>query len=307
MVMMYYRVKERLLQLKQFKFTKKKITISEAKSQVLKKVRNMKYFGDIEYAESDGHIMYDVHDIALSLVSEFSIGGGSPNVCTGNFLSNGNFIVANYKSDGNCFIYNKDWQSTEVIDGLRYPVEAIQAGVELLVTCYGTQSIEVFSVDDLRKLRSVNINEAVHGITKHNGACYVACGSKIIKIDMSGKKLRKYKVEGSNNIYISATRDGRLVYSNLSLNTVTAITDQGDTVWQYKHLKMKQPHGLDVDSVGNIFVAARGSDNIHVLSGAGTLLRIIEDILLPVFIKLMEERGICCVCSNFKIVRVYKL
>ncbi|XP_056003407.1 uncharacterized protein LOC130049596 [Ostrea edulis] len=306
MVMTYYRVKERLLQLEQFKFTKKQITISERKSQVLKEVRNMESFGDIEYAESDFRITYDVHDIALSLVSEFSIDGGNPNVWTGNFLSNGNFVVANCKSNGTCFIYNKDWKSTEVIDGLSTPFKAIKAGEELLVTCYGTKSIEVYSASDLHKLRSININEYVYGITKHNGACYVACGNKIIKIDMSGKKLKEYKVEWGT-INISTTQHGHLVYSNHPRNRVTAITDQGDTVWQYTHLKMIEPHGLDVGYIGNIFVAARGSDNIHVLSGAGSLIRIIEDIPQPVFIKLMEERSMCCVCSGCKIMKVYKL
>ncbi|XP_056003406.1 uncharacterized protein LOC130049595 [Ostrea edulis] len=307
MVAMYCRVKERLLQLKQFKFTKKQITISETKSQVLKEVRNMKSFGDIKYAESDRHVTYDVHDIALSLVSEFSIGGGNPNVYTGNFLSNGNFIVGDSISNGRCLIYNKDWQSTGVIDGLSNPFEGIQVGEELIVTCGGTRSIEVFSASDLHKLRSININEHVYGITKHNGACYVACGSKIIKFDISGKNLKEYKAGGGRNINISATKDGHLVYSSWFLNTVTAITDQGDTVWQYKHLKMKEPRGLDVDSVGNIFVAARGSDNIHVLSGAGSLVRIIEDIPKPVFIKLMEERSMCCVCSGCKVLKIYKL
>ncbi|XP_056004091.1 tripartite motif-containing protein 45-like [Ostrea edulis] len=149
MVMTYYRVKERLLQLKQFKCTKKQITISEVKSQILKEVRNMESFGDIEYAESDFRITYDVNDIALSLVNEFSIDGENPIVWTGHFLSNGNFVFADYIPDGRCFIYNKDWKSTEVIDGLSYPFEAIQAGEELLVTCDGTKSIEVFSLSDL--------------------------------------------------------------------------------------------------------------------------------------------------------------
>ncbi|XP_056003393.1 uncharacterized protein LOC125662149 [Ostrea edulis] len=277
MVMTYYRVKERLLQLKQFKCTKKQITISQ------KKVTS------------------------FERINEFSIDGENSIVWTGNFLSNGNFVFADYIPDGRCFIYNKDWKSTEVIDGLSYPFEAIHSGEELLVTCDGTKSIEVFSLSDLHKLQSININKTVYGITKLNGACYVGCGNKIIKLNLSGEKLKEYKVEGNYNIHISTTKDGHIVYSNCSLNTVTAITDQGDTVWQYKHIKMKVPRGLDVDSVGNIFVAARGSDNIHVLSGAGSLIRIIEDIPQPMFIKLMEERSICCVCSNREIMKVYKL
>jgi hypothetical protein len=127
-----------------------------------------------------------------------------------------------------------------------------------------------------------------------------------MKIDMNGEVLKEYETEGNNN-HIRATYDGHLVYSNWHLHTVTAITDQGNTVWQYTHPRMKQPYGLDVDSVGNIFVAAIGSDNIHVLSGVGGLIRIIEDVSHPLFIKLMEERNICCVYSNFRSMKVYKM
>ena len=77
--------------------------------------------------------------------------------------------------------------------------------------------------------------------------------------------------------------------------------------WQYKNPRLKVPRGLEIDCVGNIFVAARGSDNIHVLSVAGSLIRIIEDVPKPVFIKLMEERRMCCVCSNYKVLKVYAM
>jgi hypothetical protein len=70
---------------------------------------------------------------------------------------------------------------------------------------------------------------------------------------------------------------------------------------------MKQTRRIDVHSVGNIFVAATGSDNIHMLSGADALIRVIEDIPQPVFIRLMEKRGLCCVCSNFNSIKVYRI
>ncbi|XP_048765013.2 uncharacterized protein LOC125672841 [Ostrea edulis] len=307
MVMTYHRVKEKILQLKRFEFKKKRLLISETTSQVLKECRSMEYFGNVEYSESDHDITYNVHEIALSFVSEFNFAGENLNVHTGNFLSKDTFAVTDYTPEGHCLIYSKEWKSVEVIDGMGYPFEVMQAGEELFVTDYSTKSIEVFSAYALHKLRSININETVYGITNCNGAFYIACGNKIIKIDMSGTKLLEYKIKGSDTVHISATNDGHLVYSNSSLNTVTAITDQGETIWQYEHLRMKEPSGLDVDSVGNIVVAARGSDNIHVLSGAGSLIRIIEDIPQPVFIKLMEERSLCCVCSDYKILKVYKL
>jgi DNA-binding beta-propeller fold protein YncE len=304
--MEFYRVKTRFIQLKRFNFTKRQIVISEAKSQVKKKLKNMESLGNVEYSESDCHVMYDANDITLSLDSEFMVSEGNSNVHSGNFLSNGNFAVTNYASNGNCIIYNKNWQPSTVIDGLNYPVEVIQSGEELFVTSKRLQSIEVFSAHDFQKLRSIKINNAAYGITKCNEMFYVACGNKIIKIDMNGKILKEYETEG-HDYNVRAIKEGRFVYSNWHLHIVTAITDQGNTVWQYTHPRMKRPYGLDVDSVGNIFVAATQSNTIHVLSGAGELIRIIKDIPQPVFIKLMEERGMCCLCSNFHSMKVYKM
>jgi hypothetical protein len=307
-VMTYHRVKARLMQLKKFKFISKEIMISEVKSQFVKELMNMESFGNVEYSESDCHVMYDVHDITLSLEldSEFITGEEDSYAHTGNFLSNGNFAVTKYASCGSCLVYSKDWQPTKVIDGLSYPFEVIQAGDELLITCKESKLIEVFSVHDFHKLRSIKMNSEVWGITNCNGVCYIACRNKITKIDMYGSILREYKTGGSS-INISATKDGHLVYSSYSHNTVTAITDQGDRVWLYTHPSMKYPRGIDVDSVGNIFVACRQSNNIHILSKDGALIRIMEDVPQPVFIKLMEDKSKCCVCSNFRFMKVYKL
>ncbi|XP_062619424.1 transcription intermediary factor 1-alpha-like [Saccostrea cucullata] len=50
---------------------------------------------------------------------------------------------------------------------------------------------------------------------------------------------------------------------------VTAISGEGDIAWKYEHHNMKGPCDLDKDNVGNIVVAARESNNIHILSSAG--------------------------------------
>jgi DNA-binding beta-propeller fold protein YncE len=153
----------------------------------------------------------------------------------------------------------------------------------------------------------MKVHEKVQGLTECSGSYYIACGNKIIKIDKSGKNLKEYKTGVANAYNVIATKEGCIVYSNCFGNTVNAITDWGDTVWQYTHPNMKEPRGLEIDSAGNIFVAAKLSNNIHVLSGAGVLIRIIDDIPRPSFIKLMAERSLCCVCSDEEVLKVYKL
>jgi hypothetical protein len=106
---------------------------------------------------------------------------------------------------------------------------------------------------------------------------------------------------------ILATNAGLIVFSNWKLHKVTAMTDQGSSVWEYTNPKLKQPYGLDEDSIGNIYIAGRISNNIHVLSGTGELIRVFKDILRPTFFRVNEEMGIICVCSKSKDIKMFEI
>ncbi|XP_056003404.1 uncharacterized protein LOC125662085 [Ostrea edulis] len=291
--------------LKHVNFSRKRIMISPKKDPILTEIVDMTALSDVHHTESSRQLYFDVRTVEMSLIKEFSIDGDV--VCDGIFLSNGTFVIADYRDDGKCMFFDKHWVPSIFGESLKKPFGLIENDEEVLVTCSGSKSIEVFSSSDLQKLRSIPMTESVSGITHRRGDIYVACGKKIIKIDSVGRILKIYDVEGANNVNILATNTGLIVYSDWKIEKVTAITDQGDIVWKYKNRNLKCPSGIDQDSVGNIYVTGRDSNNVHVLSGTGELIRVFEDIPSPTFFKLIEERGIICAFDISKRIRVFEV
>lgn len=66
------------------------------------------------------------------------------------------------------------------------------------------------------------------------------------------------------------------------------------------HSELRGPYGLDMDSQSNIYVAGRKSNNIHILSREGSLLRILKDIIGPLCLKLRKETSTALVLCHEK-------
>lgn len=170
-----------------------------------------------------------------------------------------------------------------------------------------SKTIDVFSSADFQKLRNFQLNCKFRGITCFEGNLYVACVTHILKLDQMGHRLQTYNVDGNNILHVITTRRGLIVYTDWRLETVTAIDDKGRGVWIYKSCDLKQPMELDVDSYDNIYIAGYISNNIHVLSNSGKLIRVIENIPNPTFCKINEYEGIMCVCSGLRKINLYQL
>ncbi|XP_062619402.1 E3 ubiquitin-protein ligase TRIM45-like [Saccostrea cucullata] len=286
-----------------FKFTEKYISILENKSEMPQQIKDMKNLSQIEAFGMEKDVTR-VYEKELSFKQELNI--SNSNICSGTFLSNGTFIVANHKLQGQCNVYDEDFKCIKTIKGLRHPFAVAENANELFVTCFNTQSIMVFSSDDYTEKRNIKLDIYVYGIACKNDTLYVACGKKIIKIDKNGYKIKEYKT-GSCVIHLLVLNSVDLVYSNKETNTVIAMNDNGNTLWEYKASNLKEPYGLEKDNAENIFIAGIQSRNIHVLSCAGEVIRVISYMSKPVFVAMNEKRNVCCVCSEYKKIRVYEL
>lgn len=87
---------------------------------------------------------------------------------------------------------------------------------------------------DFRKLRGIDIKDTIYGITSLNEILYIAGGNKIIKIVNTGHILQTYYLDGVNTDHIIATNVGLIVCSDWCLETVTAMREEGQVVWEYK-------------------------------------------------------------------------
>ncbi|XP_062619406.1 E3 ubiquitin-protein ligase TRIM45-like [Saccostrea cucullata] len=257
----YYSARATQVQLKSIKFTEKYIRISEKKSEMLQKMKDIKTLSQIEAFDIEKDV-FRLCEKELSFKQEFS--PSNANIRSGTFLSNSRFIVANHKLEGHCNIYDEDFTCIKIIDGLRQPFAVVEYGDDLFVTCCDTRSIKVFSSSDFMETRNIDLDIYVYGITHKNDAFFVACGDKIIKINKNGNILNEYKT-GLRFVHLLALNSVDLVYSNKEKNTVIAMNDNGNNLWEYKSSNLKEPYGLERDSAENIFVAGTESRNIHVL------------------------------------------
>lgn len=281
------------------------LKISGVESPTWREFMELKDIAEVKLSEYSRFLDFDIRDIELTKYKEFTITDG--NVFNGLFLPENKFLVIDYKNNGRCLIYDRNWECIRVIKTMGLPYDAIQFKDEIFVTDVSAKTIQVFARADLRNLRSINIKDTIYGITSLNEMLYIAGGNKIIKIDNMGQILQTYDLNGVNTDHIIATNSGLIVCSNWCLETVTAMRDEGQVVWEYKRSNLKDPQELETDSCENIYVAGTVSSNIHVLSSSGEMIRVIEDIPNPYFFKINEDEGIICVCSQKKKIIEYQI
>ncbi|XP_061190351.1 uncharacterized protein LOC133198245 [Saccostrea echinata] len=306
-VIKYYRGKKITARLKNFKFSQIHIEIEEEKPYILEEIMDLKSLQEANVTESVIDIMTDLRRVQLKIISEFRIDVGC--VRDGAFLGNGQFILSTRKPqrssyDDKCFVYDKYWECKSIIGSLSQPFGLAQKDKELFVGCTLSKCITVLSLTFLNKVKTIRIGREIFGIAYVPGYFYLACDNKIIKIYENGRHIKEYNTGFGVKYIISSGRN--IVYSNTNTNEVTAWNNMDLTIWTYNSPFLISPCGLDRDTDGNIYVAGKQSDNIHVLSSDGQLIRLFEDIPRPDFMKINQDRNICCVCSNRRNIRVYE-
>ncbi|XP_060556705.1 E3 ubiquitin-protein ligase TRIM45-like [Ruditapes philippinarum] len=74
--------------------------------------------------------------------------------------------------------------------------------------------------------------------------------------------------------YLSASIDGTIIVSDIGLNAVKCIDSRGHCIYTYKgHNDLKNPQGVCVDKIGNIFIADNSNDRIQLLTSNGVFQR----------------------------------
>lgn len=169
----------------------------------------------------------------FTLLKEFVIENG--NVYCGSFLFGGRFLFVNYSGKETCLIYDLNWDCIQLVDGLKKPYGAVQWVDEIFVTNSNLNTVDLFSSDDLHKLRNFRLNHefSIWGMTCWRGNLYVACLKQISKLDRMGEILQKYEVNGSNISHITTTKNGLIVYSDwkkiLSAQLMIKVVGYGNT------------------------------------------------------------------------------
>lgn len=166
----------------------------------------------------------------------------------------------------------------------------------------------IMTSENFTKVRQFKMEDDLVPFGKFLGKVFllVACGSAILKYSLEGQFIHKYPVKG-RTLYVTVTNLGHIVYSNIKTNSVTCIDETGQIQWEYKHSKLMIPNSVDKDESNNLYVCGSKSNNIHILSPNGKLMKVIEDIPCPAFIKTLKDTDMCCLCCNWKTIKIYQI
>lgn len=168
--------------------------------------------------------------------------------------------------------------------------------------------LDIISSETFKLYGIIPIDDTLtpYGICQWSEYLFVACQTAILKYNISGHFIKSFPI-GFNTLFVIVTNSGNIVYTNSNLNSVVSLSPKGKLLWKYVHQKLRLPHGVDKDEMDNLYIASTDMNSVHILSCDGSLIRILENIPPPVLIKVQESSRACCVCSNFRKIKVYKL
>ena len=145
--------------------------------------------------------------------------------------------------------------------------------------------------DSLDIKETVSLNFQCHGITTSENTTAIGTRNSVVKFS-GGLEERRYatlsdELFGTDNVALDD--EDNIIYSSFAQDTVRKQNKVGNVLFTYTHLELKMPMGLAVSRNGEIFVNGHKSNNIHLLSKNGKLLRILEGVNRPTWVKYNDD------------------
>lgn len=157
------------------------------------------------------------------------------------------------------------------------------AGDDVAVPLIGRLIIFIATRKALALIRKTKTERQYDGISYSVRESYlvVSCMRErcVDLIQLDGEILRSFMTDSEGYLfdqprYISATVDGTIVVSDIGQNCVKCIDQSGQTVFCYSGQNdMRNPQGVCVDKIGNVFVADNSNDRILLLTSNGQFQR----------------------------------
>lgn len=281
-------------------------------SKELRKLKQVERFSKLEVLHSRKHLLNrrDIEDVSFSLIYEIQL--PDANICGGNFISDEVIALAKYNSTKKGLwlagLKRNIWDKVRESDTDDTYFDVQHSDNKLYITNQTNRSVIVMSSNDFTTVREfiMQDNLVPYGISIWENFVFVACQIAILKYDLQGKLVFRYPVEKSS-LYVTVTHRGHIAHSNVKTDTVTCIDEKGVPLWKYVSPKLSGPCSVDRDALDNLYVGGSKSNNVHILSSFGSLIRVLECIPCPAFMKVSERGDMCCVCSSWKNIRVYEI
>nr|XP_022331924.1 uncharacterized protein LOC111129749 [Crassostrea virginica] len=225
----------------------------------------------------------------------------------GDFLGNGKLLLVD-NINGKLILCDVDGVLNVVqekkLSGTPYGVCAIGEN-EVLVTLPDENKVFRLNSDSLELKEAVSLRCKCYGIATSGNMTVIGTRDSVVMYSGGLEVRRRTKISSdlSNTDDVALDNEDNVIYSSFSMHTVRKQDKAGNMLFSYTHAKLKLPYGLAVNRNGEIFVGGHHSNNIHILSRNGELLRILEGIEKPTWVKFQSDTNRLFVkeSSNLKV------
>lgn len=170
---------------------------------------------------------------------------------------------------------------------------------------------KIFKIDSmsLEIKQPVSVDCCCYGISTSGSTALVGARDSVVMFD---DFLNETKGRTLSNMFritddVALDAEGNVIFSSSSYNIVRKLDESGNVLFTYGHRELTTPFGLTVDLYGNIFVNGYHSNNIHILSSRGEVIRILDGVQSPQCIKFLRGTHRFLVGEVGGCVKVYEL
>uniref|UniRef100_A0A8W8I4Q2 Tripartite motif-containing protein 56 n=2 Tax=Magallana gigas TaxID=29159 RepID=A0A8W8I4Q2_MAGGI len=292
-VLSYIKLKNIHENIQKMKYTKLDICIKTKVLDDVKKLIKLPCLADVSANENLDQVdlnreTIDYTHAKENVISEFTIRGA--NLTGGTFMSSGNLFLADNRGK-RCILCDTNGVILQEVKLQEAHWDVFTEGEEILVTNPNNESILKFGSTSLEILDTVPVGCSCYGIATSGNTTVIGTSNSVEIFDEGFDVTRRRTLlTGLSSIYdVAIDDDNNVIYSSHSQHIVKKqgiVT--GNILFTYNHEELKNPYGLTTDGKGNIFVNGNNSNNIHILSGEGKLLRIVTGVKSPTCIKFQN-------------------
>lgn len=283
-------IKENIGEIQKMEFQKLKIDLTSIPCETkVCEIENFEEFVDLNLQEKVTRIpeVIDNNQSQLHYIKNWTI--MSSDIRGGAFLSTGLLILADFNLT-RCVLYNEEgyFQRESKFSDSLWGMHYDQKMEVFYLTLPEQKEIKMIDYNNFAEIKTFHTKFPVRGITNVNGKFYTI-GAKLLSIFNSDFELIDEDAVDDGSDDIASDKSGNIIYTCFETNTVTKRNKENKIMFVYKHTALKAPFGIAVDPVGNIYVCGHDSNNIHVISETGLIMRILHGFTRPQFIAFQEN------------------
>ncbi|CAG2228829.1 unnamed protein product [Mytilus edulis] len=242
-------------------------------------IRNAQTFGSIKVDKSSvislsGNLEIDKVDFRTGNINILQV----IDVCNGAGSTSGifvqNLLLFTVREKNKVVKYNNDGQS--LLSELALPGApadiAVVTQFKVAVSSHG-QGVCVVDSNKMTLLQTLNLpGIPVYGLCFVNEDLFITChGSTLTWINLSsGQTINQKTTRGQSYFVLSLSQtDYMYADSSTSVDYVVGNTKK----FTYTNSDLSYPRGIGIDCMGNLYIAAVSSRNIHQITNTGELIR----------------------------------